>query len=96
MLVLVGEGAVEVDITAILKSVLWWSTFSRLSESVVNRLLCSLNSRGDRVLISVTFLFKRLSSFMSGTRLKPLLNGTYIPAHVVLIDDERNVSYVAN
>lgn len=31
---------------------------------------------------------------MSGTRLKPLLKGTYIPAHVVLTGDGRNVSYV--
>ncbi len=34
----VGEGVVEVDGTAILKSALRWSTFSRLSESVLNAL----------------------------------------------------------
>lgn len=85
----VGEGVAEVDGTAILKSALRWSAFSRLSESVLNALFSFLDFR----VISVYVLSRPGAdgkiSYMLETRRLPLSVGRYTcqPLHLVGAED---------
>lgn len=79
----VGEGVAEVDGTAILKSALRWSTFSRLSESVLNALLSLPEFRVIAVCVLLRPGANGKISYMLETRRLPLSIGRYTCQHLV-------------
>lgn len=88
----VGEGVAEVDGTAILKSALRWSTFSRLSESVLNALFSPPELRVIFVFILLRPGANGKISYMLETRRLPLSIGRYTCQPMHLVGAEETIS----
>lgn len=90
--VVVGEGIAEVDGTAILKSALRWSTFSRLSESVLNALFSVPEFRVTPAFVSLRPGANGKISHMLETRRLPFSIGKYTCQPMHLVGAEETIS----
>lgn len=88
----VGEGVAEVDGTAILKSALRWSTFSRLSGSVLNALFSLPEFRVTSVFVLLRPGTNGKINYMLETRCLPLSIGRYTCQPMYLVGAEETIS----
>ena len=88
----VGEGVAEVDGTAILKSALRWSTFSRLSESVLKALFSFPSLRVLSLFVLLRPGTNGKISYMLETRRLLLSVGRYTCQPMHLVGAEETIS----